>query len=164
MNIGITGHRPNKLGGDYALTSPLVLRIKRDIEAFIKPYVDEAVDGVEMNLKFVTGMALGIDTLFAQIAIEQGVPFIAAIPCINQETKWTRTSQELYRNLISHPLCQRVHVSKEPYTRHCMDDRNRWMVHHTDIMIAVWNGTEGGTGNCVQYARFRNKFIKYIDV
>jgi hypothetical protein len=32
-----------------------------------------------------------------------------------------------------------------------------------DILIAVWDGTSGGTGNSVKYAVSKNKIIYYID-
>jgi nucleoside 2-deoxyribosyltransferase len=45
----------------------------------------------------------------------------------------------------------------------CMQDRNIWMVDHCDALIAVWDGTSGGTANCVGYAKRVGKPIVYID-
>ena len=36
------------------------------------------------------------------------------------------------------------------------------MVDHSDCVIAVWDGSRGGTGNCVEYARKQEKHILYI--
>ena len=33
-----------------------------------------------------------------------------------------------------------------------MQKRNRYMVDNSDIVIAVWDGTPGGTENTVRYA------------
>ena len=44
-----------------------------------------------------------------------------------------------------------------------MQTRNEWMVNHCDKLIAVWNGSDGGTGNCVNYAKSINKEIIYIN-
>ena len=45
-----------------------------------------------------------------------------------------------------------------------MDKRNRYMVDHTDFIIAVWDGRPSGTGKIVTYARGRNgKLINVID-
>lgn len=32
-----------------------------------------------------------------------------------------------------------------------------WMVEYSDAVLALWDGTTGGTGNCVEYARRVNK-------
>jgi uncharacterized phage-like protein YoqJ len=44
-----------------------------------------------------------------------------------------------------------------------MQDRNIWMVDHCDALIAVWDGTSGGTANCVRYAQKVGKPIVFID-
>jgi uncharacterized phage-like protein YoqJ len=44
-----------------------------------------------------------------------------------------------------------------------MQDRNKWMVDHCDALVAIWNGTSGGTANCVKYALSVNKPIVMIN-
>ena len=46
-----------------------------------------------------------------------------------------------------------------------MQLRNEWMVDHCDKLIAIFNQdeTSGGTFNCVQYARSKNKDIIFIN-
>lgn len=39
MKIAITGHRPNKLGNDYALESPLIHAIRDAIAVIVRPYL-----------------------------------------------------------------------------------------------------------------------------
>ena len=34
--------------------------------------------------------------------------------------------------------------------------RNAWMVDHSSLVIAVYNGTPGGTKNTIEYARHRS--------
>lgn len=158
FHIAITGHRPNKLGNDYDLTSPLLQNIKKEIISII-----EQLQKPDREIVLVTGMALGIDTLFAKIAIEKKLRFIAAIPCTNQETMWPQKSQDVYHSLIYNPLCHRVFVSDKPYYNKCMQDRNEWMVHNSSILIAVWDGTYGGTANCVKYAESYKRKVLTIN-
>ncbi len=154
MKIAITGHRPHKLENDYDLKSTLINNIKQNIIDFLKDKED---------LTLISGMALGIDTLFAKIAVELNIPFIAAIPFINQDKVWIQKSKDLYNNLLNEAL-EVVNVSgKDFYNPSYMDMRNKWMVDNCDILIAVWDGTSGGTGNCVKYAVSKNKIIYYID-
>ena len=34
-----------------------------------------------------------------------------------------------------------------------MQIRNQWMVDNCELLIAVFDGTSGGTANCVNYAK-----------
>lgn len=155
MRIAITGHRPNKLNGDYELKSDLVNEIRNEIQNIITQY----------NINYlITGMALGIDTLFALLAIENKIPFIAAIPCINQEKMWLQKSKDLYHKILKHPLCSINYISDKEYDLECMNKRNEWMVDNCDLLIAVWDGTSGGTANCIKYAVKNKKQIIYIDL
>lgn len=151
MKIAISGHRPNKLGNDYELKSELMYDISAAIEDIIHTY---------NPTKLITGMALGIDTLFARIAIANEIPFIAAIPFVGQEKMWPQKSRTEYFRLINHPLCEKVLLSTDSYSPKAMQDRNKWMVDHADMLIAVWDGTLGGTNNCVQYAISKKPIIR----
>ena len=42
-------------------------------------------------------------------------------------------------------------VSNGPYTSAAMQVRNEWMADHCDVLLALWNGTPGGTANCLRY-------------
>lgn len=158
MKIAITGHRPNKLGNDYDLTGPLIHKIRDEIIDVIYNIGDFD------NITLITGMALGIDTLFAKIAIECNLPFIAAVPCFDQEKMWKTKSQKEYKRILLHELCQEVViVSLKAYDHSVMQIRNEWMVDNCDKLIAVWDGTDGGTANCVRYAKDEEKEIIRIN-
>ena len=154
MVIAITGHRPNKLGFDFSLRSNLVINIKQELQKRIDIYKPSFL---------ITGMALGIDTLWATLAIENKIPFIAAIPCLNQEAKWPADAKAVYYNILNQPFCAKVYVSKTAYTPLCMQKRNIFMVENCDKLIAVWDGSKGGTENCVSYAKSIMLDIDVID-
>jgi uncharacterized phage-like protein YoqJ len=40
-----------------------------------------------------------------------------------------------------------------------MQKRNEYMVDKCDKLLAVWNGTTGGTHNCIKYAKSKGKEI-----
>ena len=44
-----------------------------------------------------------------------------------------------------------------------MEKRNRYMVDHADLLIAVWDGRPSGTGKTVQYAQQQGKHVLMID-
>lgn len=172
MKIAITGHRPNKLGNDYDLKSVLIMQIKKIILEFIH---QDRFDNEQ--IEFIIGMALGIDTLFARIAIEYNIPFIAAVPFRGQESVWPNKSKVEYYNILKKAhsiyLCdeQRSEIASYfnvynikdiHYSAEKMQIRNKWMVDNCDILIAVWDLSSGGTKNCVMYAKSINKEIFHI--
>lgn len=156
MKIAITGHRPNKLDDDYDLKSDLILEIKSELNKIVEKYRSK-------NLTLISGMALGIDTLWAKIAIENELPLIAAIPCLYQDQTWPFSSKERYRHILANPLVTSHYVTNDPYNNYCMQLRNKWMVDNCDLLIAVWDETSGGTANCVKYAKSVKKQIIYIN-
>lgn len=159
MRIAITGHRPNKLGNDYSLNSPLIKNIKKELQKLIDHYKEISTT----PLILISGMALGIDTLWALLAIENNLKLIAAIPCIGQQDMWPMTSQNRYNTILSQPNVERHYVTQQPYSMGCMQKRNMWMVNECDVLIAVFDGTTGGTYNCVHYAMSQSKTIITIN-
>ena len=49
------------------------------------------------------------------------------------------------------------------YSPDCMDKRNRYMVDHADVLIAVWDGSPSGTGKTVRYAHQQGKSVITIN-
>jgi predicted Rossmann fold nucleotide-binding protein DprA/Smf involved in DNA uptake len=49
------------------------------------------------------------------------------------------------------------------YTRDCMIKRNRYMVDRSRYVLAVWDGSNGGTGYTVRYARSQNRIVQIIN-
>lgn len=108
---------------------------------------------------FISGLAIGSDQLCASVVIElkelkknYKIQLEAAIPCSNQDRFWTDNYKKNYKEILS--LCDiKKYISNKPYTKYCMHIRNRYMVDNSDIIIAIWNGQQGGTAQTVKYAR-----------
>jgi uncharacterized phage-like protein YoqJ len=144
-----TGHRPDKLGGYGAAVSARLVDLAR--AALLKYRPDEVV----------SGMALGWDTALALAALELGIPLTAAVPFEGQETKWRPEQQELFRAILARATSVVV-VSPGGYAVWKMQVRNEWMVDRATGVLALWNGTSGGTANCVEYARTRK--VKIVNL
>lgn len=155
-----TGHRPEKLysynpatEGNYAI----LVQLKETVIDLIE---NKGVD------TFISGMALGIDTWAARIVLKlketyPHIKLVAAIPCANHSGRWVQFSKDEWQMIVDR--CDIVHyVSDQPYTHWCMQDRNVWMVDNAKYVVAVWDGTKGGTANCVKYAGKMNREIKVI--
>ena len=152
MIIAGTGHRPPKIGG-YNLPNPTYNYICQETEKILLELKPE---------KVISGMALGYDQYLANIAIKLNIPFIAAIPFQGQEKKWPPSSQNIYKKLISKAY-DIVYVSSPGYTMEKMQIRNMWMVDQCDILIGIYDGSAGGTGNCIAYAKSLGKEILIIN-
>jgi len=96
-------------------------------------------------------MALGWDQALAQAAVDMKIPFDAAVPFVGQESRWPAESAKRYRSLLSQARNVTV-VCDGGYAAWKLQRRNIWMVDHCDAVLALWNGSDGGTANCVRYA------------
>jgi uncharacterized phage-like protein YoqJ len=106
--------------------------------------------------RFLTGMALGVDTYAAEcvLCLKKEYPFLileAAVPCANQHEKWREADQARYLRILGQ--CDKVHCLQERYTPSCMMARNRYMVDRSSLLIAVYDGSGGGTGRTISYAK-----------
>lgn len=145
MIVAGTGHRPDKIGG-YS-------------EANFKNLVALAEKALKEigATKVISGMALGWDQALAQAAINLKIPLIAAIPFANQDKVWLDKSQKYYKELLGKAQ-EVINVSGvDEYKVEYMQQRNIWMVDKCDILLAMFDGTQGGTANCVKYAESKKK-------
>lgn len=126
-------------------------------------------------------------------ALAREIKLVACIPCTWQAVIWPPESQRQWWNLLEQAdkivVCgdnmpheitmdqlrkflgeihrrrregRDVTLSKEQISRMMMA-RNRFMVDHADGILAVWDGSKGGTGNCVSYALKKGKPVTVID-
>lgn len=150
MIIAGTGHRPDKLGGYGAET---LIRLAN----FATTRVRE-LGPVE---KIISGMALGWDTALALAALDLEIPLVAAIPFEGFEDRWSSDDRRLYYNIRA-AAAEVMIVCAPGYAPYKMQRRNRWMVDRCDRMLALWNGSPGGTFNCLVYAEERQKPVTNV--
>ena len=137
MIIAGTGHRPSKLGG-YHVQPQLIALATCALNKY-KP------------TEVISGMALGWDQALAEAAIFTGIPFNAYVPCIGQERMWPATAQKTFNSLLLKAK-KVVLCSDTTYNSSVMQKRNEMMVRDCTDILALWNGTSGGTANCIRYA------------
>lgn len=141
MQIAFTGHRPDKLGG-YA-HNPTHDYVNKKLTEWVSRFP---------TATFITGMALGVDQMAARVCEQLKVPFIAAVPFLGQENTWDEASRKEYDRLLM-VAKEVVFVCKPGYSPEKLHARNRWMVDRADMLIAVHDGSPGGTLSCMDYAR-----------
>ena len=147
--IAVTGHRPDKRGG-YR-NDPAHKAIRRHMRDFL-----EQAPGGELVL--ISGGALGIDQFWMEVGLHLKLPVLAALPFEGYDSKWPDFSRQKYQKLLD--KCDEVKYICEPgYNPGKLQIRNEWMVDNCDVLAAYYNGSPGGTKNCLDYAIHREKII-----
>ncbi|XBX06561.1 SLOG family protein [Enterocloster clostridioformis] len=140
---------------------------------------DEQIDVVKYALRreivkavsdgytgFMTGFANGADQYFAEIVLElqsknPGLKLIAALP---YRKRMDSLCQKEHTNALL-DACAEVIVIQEEYRPNVYAKRNRYMVEHSDRVIAVYDGREkGGTVKTIRFAHQFRKELREIPV
>ena len=151
-----TGHRVQKLGLNRENGGNLLRQKLRD--AVLAVY--------ESGIRhFICGMAQGCDMYFAETvlalkAVHPDIVLEAAVPFPGQADRWSEPLRRHYEYLLSR--CDLRTVLQREFTPSCMMRRNRYMVDRADVLIAVYNGSPGGTRNTLLYAMRRG--VRIVEI
>ena len=147
-----SGYRPEKLPWGADESDPRCVGLKEALK--------DATEGIIRSgvRHFICGMARGSDTYFcdAVLSLREEYAFAtleAAIPYEAQARRWQDEERERYSRLVG--LCDYVTYISREYTRGCIFVRNRYMVDNASVLLAVYDGKPGGTGNTLKYAARR---------
>ena len=154
-----TGHRPTKLPWRYNETDPRCLVLKQRIADAVETAYEEGYR------HFLCGMAMGCDLYFCEAVLDlrrrhDDVTLEAAIPCATQANTWPAAQRERYRCLLNQ--CDYETMVSTEYSPSCMQRRDRYMVDHSSLLIAAFDGSAGGTRYTVEYALRRQ--ISVVDL
>lgn len=156
-----TGHRPEKLPWGTNENDERCLAVKRQINEALELAYEKG------KRHFICGMARGADFYFCEAALalrerREGVTVEAALPCEEQALRWNERDRNRYFTLVGG--CDLETMVQHRYDKGCMLRRDRYMVDHASMLIAVYNGTLGGTMYTVSYAMKRGVEVITIPV
>lgn len=148
-----TGHRPGKLKQD-----------EQTIKSALAAAIDQAIS--RGFITFITGMAQGTDLWAAEIILEKRktnpeLKLICALPHPDFEKSWRAEWQVRY-NAVRYAADLERTISPA-YSKGAYQKRNIWMVDHSALLIAIFNGEPGGTLNTIQYAQKNQVEILYAE-
>ena len=158
VTCSFTGHRPEKLPWGENESDIRCAALKtRLFDAVLAAY-DQGYR------HFLCGMARGSDFWFCEAVlrlqgIHRDVSLEAVIPYPGQADRWSGEDRERYRRLLR--SCNYETVVQESYSPGCMQRRNRYLVDHASMLIAVHDGVPGGTQRTIAYAMRRG--IEIVD-
>lgn len=156
-----TGHRPKSFPWKYNEAAPDCILLKDILAEQIRLLVDSGVTD------WLSGMALGVDLWAAELVqgLKKKNPALhlhCILPCERQECKWLASEQERYRSILRQ-ADEVIYVNRE-YRDGCMLKRNRYLVDHSSVLLAVYNGTyRSGTGMTIRYAKQLDREVIVID-
>ena len=134
------------------------------VKAALRREIDSAVaDGFT---RFMSGFAEGVDQYFAEILLEMqksnpALELVAVIP-YQKRLDNLRQKKRTYEILES---CADIVVIREEYQPSVYSHRNRYMVEHSDRVIAVYDGREeGGTAGTIRFTHTLKKELREIPV
>lgn len=158
FRVSFTGHRPEKLPF-FGEEDPMCLELKERLAGIVRKLIEDGAD------EFYSGMALGVDMWAAEIVLElkndyPNIRLTAVVPCPEQADRWSEEHRERYRSILGR--CDKIITTSPSYTKGCMMKRNRALVDLCDILVAVFDGSKGGTMQTVNYAKSKKRKIKML--
>ena len=138
-----TGHRPEKLKiPEDRLALLLEEEIKKAIASGFTTYI--------------TGMAKGTDIVAGEIILrlreqDDRLKLICALPHPGFGLHWSGGWTERFQKVLAAADLVRTICPSFSYATYQI--RNEWMIRHSALVIAVFNGERGGTKNTLDYAQ-----------
>ena len=156
-----TGHRPEKLPWRGDESDPRCLALKERLDQAVEAAYDAGMR------HFICGMARGADFYFCDAVLElrerrSGVTLEAVIPCEEQAARWSERERERWFSLVER--CDGETMLQHHYDKGCMLRRNRYLVDHSSMLIAVYDGMLGGTMYTLSYAMKRGLETVILEV
>lgn len=159
VSCSFTGHRPEKLPWGTNESDPRCVDLQKRIYKAVEFIYEQGYR------HFLCGMARGSDMWFCRAVIRlmdryADVSLEAVIPYSGQADGWSQEDRDRYHTLLER--CWYVTVVQENYTPGCMYRRNRYLVDHAALLLAVHDGLPGGTRQTIEYALKRR--LEIIDI
>jgi len=149
--LGGTGHRPGGLIPPGTIDPYSDLVFDRLVALATKSLESLAPS------KVISGMALGWDMALAQAAKNLSISLVAAIPFEGHGSNWG--PYWLRRHVELCEYAEVAYTSSGGYSGEKLQIRNIWIVDHSNIILALWSGRPGGTTNCIDYAKSKEKTV-----
>ena len=108
--------------------------------------------------RFLSGGALGFDTLAAEVVLEviadhPHVSLVIVRPCADQTRGWNASDAARHEAILAR--ASEVVTLAPAYRPGCMQARNRYLVEHSGRCLCYLTERSGGTAYTVRYAASR---------
>lgn len=159
MIVSFTGHRPDKIAGYNSSPRSVELSLRR---ALADEILRLAAEGATT---FVSGMAPGVDLWAADEVlrlrqegrIESGVRLRLAVPHPHFSRSFGAEWRPLYDAIVER--ADDVVYLSPGYYRGCYNRRNDYLVDVADVVVAYYEGEEGGTRYTLRRAEKQGRCV-----
>ena len=144
IKIAFTGHRYLSL---------------KQVESYLNELHADYPDAI-----WITGGAVGLDSIAASYAMAHGIRLwlILPFPVHVMSKFWNAGQKRCIQDCWDY--AEKTSVLAPTYDVSIYQRRNEHMVDLSDMVAAFFDGSPGGTGNCVRYARsVDKKMIRFSD-
>src|ERR1700679_822985 len=165
VQIGVTGHRPNRLSPDVAAALPAQCdQILRAIAALAFRAHDPLLHSVEPPLlRILSPLAEGADRIVANAGLSLGADLQCPIPFHEEEycrDFSTESSRDEFRALLAKASAVFQIDGARDAESLAYERVGRLVLEQSDFLIAIWNGEpaagRGGTAQIVEEALTQN--------
>ena len=133
-------------------------------------YVDVEQSLIKVHLDYpgamwITGGAYGLDSHAARYALDNSIPLWLVLP-FPAKILCARWPSGDARDLLFRSVrgCARLSVVSPVFSMASYQRRNEFMVDAADVLAAFFDGSPGGTANCVRYANeVGRKVVRFLD-
>ena len=162
LRVGITGHRPNKLGEPGTATYKAVERAVRDALLAIKTSLHRIAGTVALKevyadaeplLRIISALAEGADRIAAKEAVAPYSELQVILPFASDEYERdfkTDASKDEFRALMERAKAVMTLDGTRAAENRSYRAAGRMMLRQSDVVIAVWDGepaeSDAGTG------------------
>ena len=137
---------------------------KQSMKSSIEANVREVyINGIT---NFMSGMAIGFDLLAAGVVLSlkreyPDITLTAVVPFKEQESRFNADDKCIYNKYLSQ--ADKIVIISDDYYARCYLDRDKYIVDHSSMLIACYDGRKkGGTFWTINYARRTGR--KVIDI
>jgi len=149
MKIGITGHQD-----------------RRDLRwAWVAKAIRTELAPLKVGTQALSVLAAGADQVFAEVALDLGIPLTAIVPFDGYERFFEEPALVNYRRLLDQSEVVQLHWEGDPEEGFL--EAGKYIVDACDLLFAVWDGEtaegRGGTGDVVAYAQRKRRPIIHMN-
>ena len=131
----------------------------------VRKKIEECVREAYRNgiTNFISGMAIGFDLLAAEVVLSlrhecPAITLTAVLPFREQASRFNELNRCRYYKCLSQ--ADDIVILSNDYTAKCYLERDRFMVEHSSLLIACYDGrNRGGTFWTVNYAARTGKNV-----
>jgi len=145
--VVVTGHKPTELGG-YE---------ENEITRAVRDHLIDILSAkrqIHPDLKVLTGLGLGAETLAAEAARDAGIPYVVVLAFPGVEDRWPEASRRRFRELLDGADETLILQNKTPDSTQkvsaAFKRRDAWLRQHADEAVVVWDGDDQLVGRQVR--------------